>query len=69
LANALEEQVEVAQTNLTLNLMGTWDKTELELAIEKIRHTQYQAVYVIGPKHFFQPLLDAAKMILRPDYL
>jgi hypothetical protein len=36
LANALEEQVEITQTNLTLNLMGIWEETELELAIERI---------------------------------
>jgi hypothetical protein len=35
LANALKEQAKVAQTNLTLNLTGIWDETELELAIEK----------------------------------
>jgi hypothetical protein len=77
LANALEEEVEVAQMNLTLNLTGIWNesdlKLDLKLAIDKIRHTQYRAVYVIGPQPFFQPLLDqlhaAETMLLGPDYL
>jgi ABC-type branched-subunit amino acid transport system substrate-binding protein len=73
LANALEEQVELTEAtatlNLTLNRTSLSNETKLEWAMERIRDSQYRAVYVIGPQHLFQPLLEAAKRMLGPDYL